>query len=139
MAYISYQQYSTLYGQPLISEDDFAVYAAQASDMIDLLTEQRIQQAGGITVLPAWIASLVEKATAAQVVYFIQQGGLESVQSGQAGQGYSVGKVRLDAAGAASSLSAAALMISPMARALLEQTGLMYRGVPCLGPFPVLY
>lgn len=129
MAYITYEQYTELYGTPPISEADFPVYAGQASDIIDGITQYRIPQAGGISSLAPWVQTLVEKAAAAQVLYFSQMG-METVLTGQTGQSFTVGKVSVSGGGlAAGSLSGAQLMVCPQARALLEQTGLMYRGV----------
>lgn len=138
MAYITYDEYVAYYGTPPIQESDFTVYAEQASDLIDALTEYRIMQ-GGLSALPDLVQRLVKKATAAQVLYFIQNGGMESVESGQSGQGFSVGKVRVDGGSrysAENNSRRGALMISPMARALLEQTGLMERVVACYDRYP---
>ena len=138
MAYITYDEYVTYYGTPPVQESDFTVYAEQASDLIDVLTEYRIMR-GGLSALPDLVQKLVKKATAAQVLYFIQNGGVESVESGQTGQGFSVGKVRVDGDSryrAQNISKRGALMISPMARALLEQTGLMERVVACYDRYP---
>ena len=138
MAYITYDEYVTYYGTPPVQESDFTVYAEQASDLIDVLTEYRIMQ-GGLSALPDLVQKLVKKATAAQVLYFIQNGGVESVESGQTGQGFSVGKVRVDGDSryrAQNISKRGALMISPMARALLDQTGLMERVVACYDRYP---
>ena len=129
MAYITYQQYLDLYGTCPISEEEFPVYAGLASDMIDSITRYRIVEGGGISALPSILQTLVQKAAAAQVLYFTQVG-LETALTGQAGQSFTVGKVSVSG-GALSNgtLTGAQLMVSPQARALLEQTGLMYRGV----------
>lgn len=129
MAYITYDQYVEIYGEPPINEADFSVYAGLASDLIDSITQYRIEQGGGFSALPDWLQSLVQKATAAQVLYFTQLG-LETVLTGQTGQSFTVGKVSVSGGGLASgSLTSAQLMISPMAKVLLEQTPLMERGV----------
>lgn len=67
MAYITYEQYTELYGTPPIPEDAFPMYAGQASDLIDSITQYRIIQGGGLSALPAFVQTLVQKATAAQV------------------------------------------------------------------------
>ena len=136
MAYITYEQYAELYGAAL-SETDFSMYATLASDLIDTITEFRIEKAGGITVFPPLIQTLVQKATGAQVLYFVQNG-LETVISGQTGQGFTVGKVHVDG-GIKENLTAAQMLISPMAKAYLEQTGLMGRRTPCLDPYHSSY
>ena len=129
MAYITYDQYVDIYGEPPVDEADFPVYAGLASDLIDSITQYRIEQGGGFSALPDWLQSMVQKATAAQVLYFTQLG-LETVLTGQTGQSFTVGKVSVSGGGLASgSLTGAKLMISPLAKALLEQTPLMERSV----------
>ena len=92
MAYITYQQYVNLYGNSPITEAEFPVYAELASDMIDTITQNRLLQGDGLASLPAFVQTRVEKAAAAQVLYFTQNG-LETVLSGQTGQSFTVGKV----------------------------------------------
>ena len=133
MAYITYEQYTELYGVPPISEDAFPMYAGQASDLIDSITQYRIIQGGGLSALPAFVQTLVQKAAAAQVLY-LTQNGLETVISGQTGQGFTVGKVSVDG-GNTGGMTAAQLMVCPMTKAYLEQTGLMERSVPCFDRF----
>lgn len=135
MAYITYQQYTEYYGNT-ISETDFPMYATAASDLIDAITEYRIEKAGGITSFPPAIQTLVEKATASQVLYFVQMG-LETVLTGQTGKGFTVGKVHVD--GNNSNLTAAQSMITPLAKIYLEQSGLMGRRVPCYSPYHSSY
>ena len=105
------------------------MYAGLASDAIDSITQYRIVQGGGISALPELTQTLVQKAAAAQVLYFTQLG-LETVLTGQAGQSFTVGKVSVSGGSLANAnMTAGQLMISPTTKALLEQTGLMYRGV----------
>ena len=132
MAYITYEQYQALYGTPLVSGPEFQMYATAASDIIDSITQYRIVE-GDLSALPALVQTLVQKAAAAQVLY-LTQNGLETVVSGQTGQGFTVGKVSVDG-GNTGSLTAAQLMVCPMAKAYLEQTGLMERSVPCFDRF----
>lgn len=136
MAYIEYQNYVNLYGSA-IPETEFPQYAEPASDLIDAITQFRIEKAGGIAALPQMIQSLVEKATAAQILYFYQNG-LETVLTGQTGSGFTVGKVHVDG-GNVSGKTQTQLMISPLAKVYLEQTGLMGRRTPCLDPFHSSY
>lgn len=133
MAYITYDEYVAIYGQN-ITEVDFPMYAENASDMIDMVTRYEIVQCGGLSALPPLVQKLVKKAAAAQVLYFVQNG-LDTVMSGQTGQGFTVGKVSIGGASSGSGgQTAAQLMISPAVGVLLEQTGLMERSVPCLDP-----
>lgn len=133
MAYITYDEYVAIYGQN-ITESDFPMYAENASDLIDAVTRYQIVQCGGISALPPLVQKLVKKAAAVQVLYFVQNG-LDTVMSGQTGQGFTVGKVSIGGASSGSGgQTAAQLMISPAVGVLLEQTGLMERSVPCLDP-----
>ncbi len=133
MAYITYDEYVAIYGQN-ITEADFPMYAENASDLIDAVTRYQIVQCGGISALPPLVQKLVKKAASAQVLYFVQNG-LDTVMSGQTGQGFTVGKVSIGGASSGSGgQTAAQLMISPAVGVLLEQTGLMERSVPCLDP-----
>lgn len=133
MAYITADQYAALYGPPPLDNTTFAMYATTASDIIDSITEYRIGRAGGISALPSLVQTLVQKAAAAQVLYFIQNG-MEAVLSGQTGQGYTVGKVHVDG-GNTDGMTATQLTVCPMAKMYLEQTGLMERRTPCFGQF----
>lgn len=129
MAYITYAEYTALYGTPSVSEQDFPMYAQQSSNLIDGITQYRIVQCGGFSALPSWMQNLVREAAAAQVLYLTQIG-LETVLTGQTGQSFTVGKVSVSGGSLSNgNLTGAQLMISPQARALLEQTGLMFRGV----------
>ncbi len=137
MPYIDAGSYELLYGPSGLTETEFNVFAAQASDLIDSITQYRIVQCGGITALPPLLQDLVKKAAAAQVLYF-SQNGLETVLTGETGQGFTVGKVHVDGkktSGTESGNTAAQSMISPLALTLLEQTGLMRRDVVCWGPY----
>lgn len=118
-----------MYGTPLITEEEFPAYAGIASDLIDSITQYRIEKGGGFSALPSSVQELVKKATGAQVLYFMQNG-LETVLSGQTGQGFTVGKVSISGGGAGVAGSkSGVLMVSPFTVALLEQTFLMERGV----------
>ena len=136
MAYITYQQYVDLYGTCPITEDDFPVYAGLASDLVDSITRYKIVQGGGIASLPALTQQLVQKATAAQILYF-EQSGMETVLVGESGTGFTVGEVHVDGTSRSEKRGniAAQSMISPLAATLLEQTGLMGRDVACYGPY----
>ena len=71
----------------------------------------------------------MKKAAAAQVLYYSELG-LETVLTGQTGQSFTVGKVSVSGGGSSGgNMTGAQLMISPLAKSLLEQTGLMFRGV----------
>lgn len=125
MAYITYQQYLDLYGTCPITEENFPVYAGLASDVIDSITQYRIVK-GGLSALSSLVQTLVQKATAAQVLYFTQIG-LEATLAGQAGQSFTVGKVSVSGGGLSANTKSGTLLVSPFAVAFLEQTELMER------------
>ena len=116
------------------------MYAERASDLIDVITRYKIQQGGGISALPSYIQTMIQKATAAQVLYFAEND-MYSVLTGDTGQGFTVGKVSVqaDASSGGSGNAKAQAMVSPMAVAMLEQTGLMGRDVACLDLYPNSY
>lgn len=128
MAYISFDQYVKMYGDT-ISAEDFLACAEVASNLIDSITQYKIAQGGGFSSLPLPCQKIVQKATAAQVFYFSQIG-LETVLTGQTGQSFTVGKVSVSGGALSNSYKTSEqLMISPMAKALLEQSPLMERSV----------
>lgn len=139
MAYITYEEYTGYYGtDTLVLETDFPVYANTASDLITAITGYRVT-ADNIGSYPVFVQDAVKKATAAQVLYFSEYGDMASVVSGQAGEGFTVGKVSVQSGGQKSSVWAYAKdMISPMVYVLLGPTGLLERGVPCFDRFPVI-
>lgn len=139
MAYITYTDYTDYYGvDTVVLEQDFQVYAETASDLITAITGYRVT-ADNFSDHPVFIQDAVKKATAAQVLYFGENGDVASVVSGQTGAGFTVGKVSVQSGGQRSSAWASAKdLISPMVYALLGPTGLLERRVPCLDRFPVI-
>lgn len=113
------------------------MYAERASDLIDTITRYKIQQGGGFSALPSCIQTMIQKAAAAQVLYF-SENDLYSILTGDTGQSFTVGKVSVQAPSSTEGRgnAQAQAMISPMALAMLEQTGLMGRDVTCLNPYP---
>ena len=135
MAYITYSQYVEMYGTCPLTEQEVPIYASLASDLIDSVTQYRIAK-GGLSALPAFVQTQIEKAAAAQVLYMFQNG-LEATMTGQTAQGFTVGIVHVD--GGTNGKTEAQMMISPAVAIFLEQTGLMERSIPCLDPSPSSY
>lgn len=131
MAYITYSEYVSIYGESPVAEEEFPVYAELASDVIDSVTGYKVKRAG-LSSLPPLIQELVRKATAAQIMYTAQNG-IETTMSGQFGQGFAVGKVRVD--GGSGNLNAKQRIVAPVVTMYLEQSGLMERSVPCLDQY----
>ena len=79
---------------------------------------------GGISALPDFIQLIIQKATAAQVLYYIQLG-LETVLTGQVGQSFTVGKVSVSGGAlSATATKPGAVMVSPLALASVSYTHL---------------
>lgn len=136
MAYITFDDFTALYGDQGLTSDTFPMYATAASGLIDSITRYIIPRCGGLFSFPQWVQDAVQQAAGAQVLYYVQNG-LEAVLTGQTGQGFTVGKVSVNggATTGSSGNTAAQLMVSPQVRSILEQTGLMGRETPCLDPY----
>ncbi|MFR4340056.1 MAG: hypothetical protein DBX91_14085 [Subdoligranulum variabile] len=137
-SYVDFAQFSQFYGDQGLTADTFQPLAVQASRIVDSVTRYIIPQHGGLTAFPAWVQQAVRDAAAAQVLYYTQYG-LESILTGQAGQGFTVGKVSVNGGatgnGGNGGNAAAQMLVSPQVRAILEQTGLMGRDVGCFDPY----
>ncbi|EGL83731.1 protein gp8 [Caldalkalibacillus thermarum TA2.A1] len=104
-------------------------YIERASDLIDQVTGYKIKD---FDSLPPFVQEQVKKATAAQVEFYVMQGGDEAVNAGQ----NDLGRVGIggfsytrDTVHSATSESKDANRVSPAALAYLEPTGLLYRGL----------
>lgn len=117
MAYIDYTYYTDTYKGVPIDADTFLRLSDRASDVIDQLTNYQI---GDITQYPEWMQTLIKKAVAAQVEYFVYAG--EQVTHGDVG----FSDVRIGNFSYSSGTQAA---ISPAVINYLRPTGLLYRGV----------
>ena len=128
MAYITLEYYTDIY-RGADAGDDLEKYIERASDLIDQLTGYKIMD---FENLPQFIKDQVMKATAAQVEYYVTQGGDEDVNAGNTdfarvaigSFSYSVGGER-----GTSTSNRDEQRVSPAALAYLEPTGLLYRGL----------
>lgn len=110
------------------AEVDYPPSASAASDIIDIITNFRIQEIG-FNNLPEQIKNRIKRAAIAQTEYILQNGGPESILNGSVNNGFTVGSVSIsggntDAASLGDDIGAA-----PMAVQWLASTGLLYRGV----------
>jgi hypothetical protein len=124
MAYIDYTFYTDVYrGVPISDADTFLRFAERASDVIDQLTNYQI---GDISQHPDWMQTLIKKAVATQVEYFVYTDdsvlhGVNDLQNVKLGDfSYTLG-------------NPGAAQISPAVLSYLRQTGLLYRGVTVCG------
>ena len=131
-AIVDYPYYVGTYMGSEADAVSFPALVAHASRVIGAMTRWKVTE-DTIDNLPTLTQTLYRLAVCSQVDFFAING-LESVNGG-AGVGFTVGKVRVDAkqtAGASGRMSAS---VSPAAVAYLEQTGLLYPGVPALEGF----
>lgn len=130
MAYITPEYYTDEY-KGANAEDELERYIQRASDLIDQVTNYTLH---GVEFerLAQFIQDQVKKATAAQVEFYVVQGGVEEVDAGTA----DAGQVRVGSfsyGGGASKGGAGSrgksARVSPTALGFLEPTGLLYRGL----------
>lgn len=93
----------------------------RASELVDVVTLNRIDPDNEQHLEAA------EKATVAQVEYWLNQG--EAVSSGGAVGSYSIGNLSISFSGAPPGIGGTMPSLSPRARHFLLMAGLLYRGV----------
>lgn len=138
MPYIDYEYYTHDYKGVPIEEDAFSILVDRSSDLIDQLTNDRIQ-VSGIDSLHPRIKEKVKKATAAQVEYLQLNGGVEFVHGGDDITSIKVGNFSYDkgakqgwdnkSAGSSSAIKS----LSGVALGYLRGTGLFYSAVSVRG------
>jgi hypothetical protein len=138
MGYITPEYYRETYkGTPIPDDSELETLIERASDLIDELTRNKIQFAGGLdawadlSAFPAIFRAAVMKSVAAETEYLYQNGGAPAALSGTGGGGsVTIGSFRYDdktggetgGAGLDSRFCAAVY-------GHLSITGLLYRGV----------
>lgn len=132
MDYIDASYYNSTFMGTAANDDTLDALISRATDIVNMITGQAIVQAGGLSGLSADVAAAVQKATAYQTEYFIQNGGLETANSGQgvASDTVTIGKFSIKQRVACESCDP---RVCPMTVSILEQTGLMNRSVQTLG------
>lgn len=129
-AIVDYQYYTETYMGTEATEASFPALVAHASRVIGAMTRWKVTD-DTIGSFPALTQTLYRLAVCSQVDFFAING-LESVNGG-AGVGFTVGKVRVDAKASTGATGAMSASVSPAAVSYLEQTGLLYPGVPVFG------
>jgi hypothetical protein len=130
MAIVDLAYYSTVYLGQEATDCDFPALEARAEDVIGVMTRWEAT-ADTIADLPPFQRTLVKKAVCAQIDFFAVNG-LDCITGNTDGPGFTVGKVSV------SGKSGSAIMrrgemaeyVAPMAKAYLEQSGLMNPSVP---------
>lgn len=134
MAIVTYSYYTDTYmGEP-IAEADFPRAEAKAERLITQITHGR---AADYAALPAFQQSAVKEAICAQIEYYALMGTDVSVNGDTGGGGWSIGSLRINGSGEASSkATGAGTMIGAATIAALEQTGLLNPQVETAGGPP---
>ena len=108
----------------------FPALNAHASRVIGAMTRWQVDE-DNFSELPSLVQTLYKLAVCSQVD-FLALNGVESISGGEE-VGFTVGKVRVDGKAKSSAGGAMSASISPAALSYLEQSGLMYPGVPVVG------
>ena len=130
-AIVDFSYYSTVYMGTEADQASFPALNAHASRVIGMMTRWQVNE-GNFAELPTLVQTLYKLAVCSQVD-FLSINGIESLSGGEDSVGFSVGKVRVDGKAKAGAGGAMSASISPAAISYLEQSGLMYPGVPVVG------
>ena len=126
-AIVDYAYYTGTYMGTEADAASFPALYAHASRVIGSMTRWKVTE-DNFSTFPTFVQTLYKLALCSQVDY-IAINGVESLSAG-GGVGFSVGKVRVDGSSKASTGGALSASVSPAAVAYLEQTGLLYPGIP---------
>ena len=129
-AIVDFTYYSTVYMGTEATQASFPALNAHASRVIGAMTRWQVDE-DNFSELPSLVQTLYKLAVCSQVD-FLALNGVESISGGEE-IGFTVGKVRVDGKAKASAGGAMSASISPAALSYLEQSGLMYPGVPVVG------
>ena len=130
-AIVDFTYYKDTYKGTEADATSFPALNAHASRVIGAMTRWQVSE-DNFSELPSIVQTLYKLAICSQVDY-LAVNGVESLYDGEDAVGFSVGKVRVDGKAKASTGGAMSASISPAAVSYLEQTGLMYPGVPVVG------
>src|SRR5690554_5050062 len=132
VAYIDAEYYNNEY-KGVDAGDDLDRYIERASDLVDQVTGYKIRD---FEALPPFIQEQVKKATAAQVEFYVLNGGPEGVDGNDGGfNQVAIGSFEYQTArmGQQTPAGKQEHRVAPAALAYLEPTGLLYRGVRVYG------
>ena len=127
-AIVDYTYYSQTYMGTEADQASFPALNAHASRVIASMTRWQVTESN-FSELPSIVQTMYKLAICSQVD-FLSINGIDSMSGGEDSVGFSVGKVRVDGKTKASEGGAMSASISPAAISYLEQSGLMYPGVP---------
>ena len=127
-AIVDYEYYSTVYMGTEADEASFPALCARAADVVGAMIRWKDPE-----TMTAFQLTLYKKSVGAQVDYFAVNG-LDSVAGGT-DRGFTVGKVSVNSKNVTDTIKKGSMSgnLSPMVLMYLEQSGLLYPGVPVVG------
>src|SRR5690554_3767516 len=133
VAYMDAESYTNTY-KGVDAGDELDRYIERASDLVDQVTGYKIAD---LSALHPRIQELVKKATAAQVEFYVLNGGPEGVDGSTDGSfsQVSIGAFQYQSGRINQQIPAGKQehRVAPAALAYLEPTGLLYQGVRVYG------
>ena len=124
-AIVDFAFYSSVYMGTEADEASFPALNAHASRVISMMTRWQVDE-NNFNDLPTLVQTMYKLAICSQIDS-LAINGIDSLNSDDVG--FSVGKVRVDGRNASAG-GAMSANISPAAVSYLEQSGLMYPGIP---------
>ncbi|PSL41708.1 hypothetical protein B0H94_11821 [Salsuginibacillus halophilus] len=125
MGYIDTAYYNDEY-KGVDAGDDLERYIERASELIDEVTNYVLNNRE-FEEFASFIQKQVKKATAAQVEFYVVNGGPEQLDAGEDYSNFAIGSFQYSKGGAAENEQAA--RVSPKVFSLLAPTGMLYQGV----------
>lgn len=126
-AIVDFAYYSTVYMGNEADSTSFPALYAHASRIVGALTRWQVTE-DNLSEYPPIIQTLYKLAVCSQID-FLSINGIDDMNSGEGGGGFTVGKVSVHGKSDSGKGGAMSAYISPAAILYLEQTGLMYPGV----------
>jgi hypothetical protein len=130
MAYIDYDFYINEYGGTSIDDTElFERLTRRAMNRIDVITNYKIDELGGLDSLPIFVKKQVQMATSAQVEFLVLNGETAD-ESGSDIQNASIGNFSYSTLSRnANGKTKRDTRIAQSVFDFLSQTGLLYRGI----------
>ena len=130
-AIVDFAYYADTYKGNEADETSFPALYAHASRIVSVMTRWQVTEET-FPEFPSIVKTQIQLAICSQID-FLAINGIDNMNSGEGGGGFTVGKVTVhgnsNSSGKGGAMSA---YISPAATMYLEQTGLMYPGVGVL-------
>lgn len=127
-AIVDFQYYTDTYKGNEADETSFPALNAHASRVVAIMTRWQVTE-DNFSELHPLIQTMYRLAICSQID-FLAINGVDSMTGGEDAVGFQVGKVRVDGKAKTSMSGAMSASISPAALSYLEQSGLMYPGIP---------